>query len=137
MRRVALVVMAVACVACGSRKRLARERMEWMECRRLAEEWMAVVNRAREDCLTIRVTGVKRDTAGRTMEVWQADARQESRERMRDTVVRYAREVGVKEVVREAVMEEKRRPAVRWWIFIGLIVFLYIFTRIFAFVKKW
>ena len=57
MRRVALVVMAVACVACGSRKRLARERMEWMECRRLAEEWMAVVNRAREDCLTIRVTG--------------------------------------------------------------------------------
>lgn len=137
MRRVALVVMAVACVACGSRKRLARERMEWMECRRLAEEWMAVVNREREDCLTIRVTGVKQDTTGRVVEVWQADARQESRERMRDTVVRYAREVGVKEVVREAVMEEKRRPAVRWWIFIGLIVFLYIFTRIFAFVKKW
>lgn len=137
MRRVALVVMAVACVACGSRKRLARERMEWMECRRLAEEWMAVVNRAREDCLTIRVTGVKRDTAGRTMEVWQADVRQESRERRRDTVVRHAREEGVKEVSREVVTEERRRPAVRWWIFIGLIVFLYIFTRIFAFVKKW
>lgn len=137
MRRVALVVMAVACVACGSRKRLARERMEWMECRRLAEEWMAVVNWAREDCLTIRVTGVKRDTAGRTMEVWQADVRQESRERMRDTVVRHAREEGVKEVSREVVTEERRRPAVRWWIFIGLIVFLYIFTRIFAFVKKW
>lgn len=132
-----MVVMAVACVACGSRKRLARERMEWMECRRLAEEWMAVVNRAREDCLTIRVTGVKRDTAGRTMEVWQADVRQESRERMRDTVVRHAREEGVKEVSREVVTEERRRPAVRWWIFIGLIVFLYIFTRIFAFVKKW
>ena len=91
-----MVVMAVACVACGSRKRLARERMEWMECRRLAEEWMAVVNRAREDCLTIRVTGVKRDTAVRTMEVWQADVRQESRERMRDTVVRHAREEGVR-----------------------------------------
>lgn len=137
MRRVALVVMAVACVACGSRKRLAQERMEWMECRRLAEEWMAVVNRVREDCLTIRVTGVRRDTAGRTMEVWQADVRQESRERTRDTVVRHAREEGVKEVSREVVTEERRRPAVRWWIFIGLIVFLYIFTRIFAFVKKW
>lgn len=137
MRRVALVVMAVACVACGSRKRLARERMEWMECRRLAEEWMAGVNRAREDCLTIRVTGVKRDTAGRTMEVWQADVRQESRERMRDTVVRHAREEGVKEVSWEVVTEERRRPTVRGWIFIGGIVFLYIFTRIFAFVKKW
>ena len=137
MRRVALVVMAVACVACGSRKRLARERMEWMECRRLAEEWMAVVNWAREDCLTIRVTGVKRDTAGRTMEVWQADVRQESRERTRDTVVRHAREEGVKEVSREVVTEERRRPTVWGWIFIGGIVFLYIFTRIFAFVKKW
>lgn len=133
----ALVVMAVACVACGSRKRLARERMEWMECRRLAEEWMAVVNRAREDCLTIRVTGVKRDTAGRTMEEWQADVRQESRERRRDTVVRHAREEGVKEVSREVVTEERRHPTVRGWIFIGGIVFLYIFTRIFAFVKKW
>lgn len=137
MRRVALVVMAVACVACGSRKRLARERMEWMECRRLAEEWMAVVNRVWEDCLTIRVTGVRRDTAGRTTEVWQADVRQESRERTRDTVVRHAREEGVKEVSREVVTEERRRPAVRGWIFIGGIVFLYIFTRIFAFVKKW
>ena len=137
MRRVALVVMAVACVACGSRKRLARERMEWMECRRLAEEWMAVVNRVREDCLTIRVTGVRRDTAGRTMEVWQADVRQESRERTRDTVVRHAREEGVKEVSREVVTEERRRPEVRGWIFIGGIVFLYIFTRIFAFVKRW
>ena len=137
MRRVALVVMVLACVACGSRKRLARERMEWMECRRLAEEWMAVVNRAREDCLTIRVTGVRRDTAGRTMEVWQADVRQESRERTRDTVVRHAREEGVKEVSREVVTEERRRPTVRGWIFIGGIVFLYIFTRIFAFVKKW
>ena len=125
MRRVALVVMAVACVACGSRKRLARERMEWMECRRLAEEWMAVVNRAREDCLTIRVTGVRRDTAGRTMEVWQADVRQESRERTRDTVVRHAREEGVKEVSREVVTEERRRPAVRGWIVIGGIVFLW------------
>ena len=109
MRRVALVVMAVACVACGSRKRLARERMEWMECRRLAEEWMAVVNRAREDCLTIRVTGVKRDTAGRTMEVWQADVRQESRERRRDTVVRHAREEGVKEVRLSADIKRYRR----------------------------
>lgn len=125
MRRVVMAAVVLVCVACGSRKRLARERVEWMESRRLAEEWMAVVNRAREDCLTVRVTGVRRDTAGRTVEVWQADARRESRVRTRDTVVRHAREEGAKEGSRETVVEERRRPAERWWMLAVVAVFLW------------